>query len=126
MKRILALILLSLVIAGCAHEEFRQARVEVEAGNEEEGLARLEQQLKQNPNDVELRNYYERHKQVAVQRYLALGNNAIASPFTVERCRLPPSPTHSQCHGSGHALPPGSANAGWFQPSEAAVCFMNP
>ncbi|HEY5899655.1 MAG TPA: tetratricopeptide repeat protein, partial [Burkholderiales bacterium] len=79
MRRILALILLSLVLASCAHEEFRQARIEVEAGHEEEGLARLEQQIKENPGDVELRNYYGRHKSVAVQRYIALGDNARAA-----------------------------------------------
>jgi general secretion pathway protein D len=79
MKKILALILLALVVAACAHEDFRQARVEVEAGNEEQGLARLEQQIKDNPKDIELRNYYERHKQVAVQRYLSLGENARAA-----------------------------------------------
>ena len=76
MKKLLALIILALVVAACAHENFRQARIEVEAGNEEAGLARLEQQVKENPNDVELRNYYLRHKEVAVQRYLALGDNA--------------------------------------------------
>src|SRR3954462_15133330 len=44
--------------------------------------------------------------------------------MTREACRLPPSPTHSQCHGSGQELPPGSANAGWFQPNEPATNFM--
>ncbi|HUQ75545.1 MAG TPA: secretin N-terminal domain-containing protein [Burkholderiales bacterium] len=77
MKKILALILLALVLTACAtKEEFRQARIEVEAGNEEEGLARLEQALKANPQDTELRNYYQRHKAVAVQRYIELGDNA--------------------------------------------------
>ena len=79
MKKILALIVLSILIGACAtasKEEFRQARIEVEAGNEEAGLARLEEELKKNPNDTELRNYYQRHKQVAVERYLALGDNA--------------------------------------------------
>src|ERR1700716_1464943 len=37
-----------------------------------------------------------------------------------ERWRAPPSPTHSQCHASGQALPPGRAKAGWFQPKRAA------
>ena len=79
MKKILALIVLSILIGACAtasKEEFRQARIEVEAGNEEVGLARLEEELKKNPKDTELRNYYLRHKQVAVERYLALGDNA--------------------------------------------------
>ena len=42
----------------------------IEAGNEEQALAKLEQALKDHPNDVEIRNYYLRHKAVAVQRYL--------------------------------------------------------
>ena len=78
MKKILTLIVLALIVAACAthQEEFKQARIEVEQGKEEEGLARLEQALKANPNNTELRNYYLRHKAVAVQRYLDLGDNA--------------------------------------------------
>ena len=78
MKKILTLIVLALIVAACAthQEEFKQARIEVEQGKEEEGLARLEQALKENPNNTELRNYYLRHKAVAVQRYLDLGDNA--------------------------------------------------
>src|SRR5882724_7266450 len=37
----------------------------------------------------------------------------------VSRCMRPPSPTHSQCHASGQALPPGSAQRAWFQPKRA-------
>ena len=48
----------------------------IESGNEEQGLARLEQAMKDHPNDVEIRNYYLRHKAVAVQRYLQIGDNA--------------------------------------------------
>ena len=77
MKKLLALILIALALAACAtNEQFKQARTEVAAGNEEAGLARLEQEIKAHPDDVELRNYYNRHKEVAVQRYLALGDNA--------------------------------------------------
>jgi general secretion pathway protein D len=78
LKKILALLLLAVLVASCAthQEEFKQARIEVEQGKEEEGLARLEQALKENPNNTELRNYYLRHKAVAAQRYLDLGDNA--------------------------------------------------
>jgi len=79
-KRLIALILIGLMLAACAtSESFKQARIEVEAGNEEAGLARLEEELKKDPNNAELRNYYMRHKEVAVQRYLALGDNARAA-----------------------------------------------
>jgi general secretion pathway protein D len=80
MNKLLALIIIALALAACAtNENFRQARVEVEAGNEEAGLARIEEELKKNPQDTELRNYYQRHKSVAVQRYLDLGDNARAA-----------------------------------------------
>jgi general secretion pathway protein D len=80
MKKLMALILVALALAACAaHENFRQARIEVETGNEEAGLARLEEEVKKNPHDAELRNYYLRHKDIAVQRYLALGDNARAA-----------------------------------------------
>ena len=80
MKKLLAFLILALVVAACAtDEEFKKARIEVQAGNEEQGLARLEQEIKAHPDDVELRNYYQRHKEVAVQRYLALGDNARAA-----------------------------------------------
>jgi general secretion pathway protein D len=71
--------LMALAAFGCAHDQFKDARSEVEAGNEEEGLARMEQLLKENPRDTELRNYYQRHRAVAAQRYLRLGDNARAS-----------------------------------------------
>jgi general secretion pathway protein D len=79
MKKLLALIFLALLVACATNENFRQARIEVEAGNEEAGLAQLEAELKKNPQDTELRNYYQRHKGVAVQRYIAVGDNARAA-----------------------------------------------
>ncbi|HEX2199556.1 MAG TPA: secretin N-terminal domain-containing protein, partial [Burkholderiales bacterium] len=77
MKKTLAIVVSALLLAACATQEtFKEARILIEAGNEQAGLARLEQALQDNPRDVELRNYYERHKAVAVQRYLQLGDNA--------------------------------------------------
>jgi general secretion pathway protein D len=79
MKKLL-LILLALVLASCAGQEsLRQGQEMIEAGNEEAGLARLEEAMKANPNDAEIRNYYLRHRAVAVQRYLQLGDNARAA-----------------------------------------------
>ena len=73
-------ILLILFIAGCAGQEtLKQSQHMIEAGNEEQGLARLEEAMKANPNDAEIRNYYLRHRAVAVQRYLQTGDNARAS-----------------------------------------------
>jgi general secretion pathway protein D len=77
MKKLLALFLSALLLAACATQEtFKEARTLIEAGDEEAGLARLEQALQENPKDVELRNYYQGRKAVAVQRYLQLGDNA--------------------------------------------------
>ncbi|HEX6266465.1 MAG TPA: secretin N-terminal domain-containing protein [Burkholderiales bacterium] len=77
MKKLLALVLSALLLAACATQEtFKEARTLIEAGDEEAGLARLEQALQENPQDVELRNYYQRHKAVAVQRHLQSGDNA--------------------------------------------------
>ena len=67
MKRLI-LTVIAFALLGCAHDQYKDARHEVEAGNEEEGLARMEQLLKENPKDTELRNYYQRHRAVAVQR----------------------------------------------------------
>ena len=78
MKKLM--LLLALAIAGCAtHDSFRDSRALIESGNEEEGLARVEQLVKENPRDVELRNYYLRHRDLAVQRALAEGDQASAA-----------------------------------------------
>ena len=82
MKKILVLACAALVLAACAGaspERFREARLDIEAGHEEEGLARLKQELDRHPNDVELRNYYRTHKIVAVQRFVMTGDNARAA-----------------------------------------------
>ena len=79
----LVLIVGALVLFGCAGQEaLKHGQEMIEAGNEEQGLARLEEAMKANPNDAEIRNYYLRHKAVAVQRYLQMGET-----------RAPPAPT---------------------------------
>jgi general secretion pathway protein D len=73
----LFLMITALALFGCAgQEQLRQGQEMVEAGNEEQGLARLEEAMKANPNDAEIRAYYLRHRAVAVQRYLQAGDNA--------------------------------------------------
>ena len=77
MKKIFLFVIAVLVLAACATQErFREARADIQAGREEEGLARLQEELQRNPQDVELRNYYQAHKAIAVQRYLTLGDRA--------------------------------------------------
>jgi general secretion pathway protein D len=67
---------LVLGLPGCASETFRQGRDMVEAGNEDEGLARVEEAMRADPQDREIRSYYLRNRALAVQRYLAMGDNA--------------------------------------------------
>jgi general secretion pathway protein D len=81
MKKIL-LILGALVLFGCAGQEaLKHGQEMVEAGNEEQGLAKLEEAMKANPNDAEIRNYYLRRKAIAVQRQLQMGDNARAAGY---------------------------------------------
>ena len=75
MKKIL--LVAFILLAACAHDKFRENRELIEAGNIEEGLQRIEEQVQQNPNDVELRNYYLRHRAVAVQNWLSTGDNSL-------------------------------------------------
>ena len=78
MRKLLALMVIAL--AACSgREAMRDTRIEVEAGNEEPGLARLAEELDAHPNDTELRDYYLRQKTLATPRYLALGDNARAA-----------------------------------------------
>ena len=79
MKRLATLLAAALLAACGGQETLRQSQHMIEAGNEEAGLARLEQAVRDNPGDTELRNYYQRHRAVAVQRYLQAGDNARAS-----------------------------------------------
>ena len=75
----LTILLLMLFLAACAAEQLKEGQRMIETGNEEQGLAQLEEQMKKDPNNVELRNYYLRHRAVAVQRYLQHGDNARAA-----------------------------------------------
>jgi general secretion pathway protein D len=75
----LAFVLLALVLGCAGHESLKEGQQLIEAGNDEQGLARLEQALKANPNDAEIRNYYLRQRAIAVQRYLQTGDNARAA-----------------------------------------------
>ena len=79
MKKLI-LFLAAAALLGCAGQEaLKEGQQMIEAGNEEQGLTRLEEALKHNPNDTELRNYYLRHRAVAVQRFLQAGDNARAA-----------------------------------------------
>jgi general secretion pathway protein D len=77
MKKTALAALAASLFAGCAaNETFREGRALVEAGNIDEGLARIEQALRADPYDLEIRNFYLRNRAVGVQRSLSVGDNA--------------------------------------------------
>jgi general secretion pathway protein D len=68
-----------MTLSGCATPHaFIEGQRMVESGNVEGGLTQIEQELAKDPENTEMRNYYLRHKAVAVQRYLAAADNALA------------------------------------------------
>jgi general secretion pathway protein D len=74
---ILALLIIGFMAASCTTSQgYLDGRNMVENGNPAEGLARIEDELKKDPGNTEIRNYYNRQKAAAVQRYLAAGDNA--------------------------------------------------
>jgi general secretion pathway protein D len=75
MKKLTA-VLLALLLLGCANETYRDGQRAMEAGNTPEGLARLEQAHKANPDDGEIRTAWMRAKQMAVERFLQRGEAA--------------------------------------------------
>lgn len=75
-----ALALTAIALAACTSgDALRQSRIEIEAGNEEQGLAQLAEEVNTHPDDTELQAYYLQQRALAAQRYLALGDNARAA-----------------------------------------------
>ena len=73
-------LVVALALAACTSDAaLRQSRIDIEAGNEEQGLKLLAEELNTHPDDMELRNYYLHQRALAAQRYLALGDNARAA-----------------------------------------------
>jgi general secretion pathway protein D len=79
-------LLLALILASCAatptyraNSALEEGRALVQAGNLEQGLARLQEEMARDPRNQELRTYYFRVREAAVQRYLALADSARAS-----------------------------------------------
>jgi general secretion pathway protein D len=75
-KRVLVVVLAA-VLTGCAaNEAFREGRALLEAGDTEQGLARIEEAMQADPHDAEIRTFYLRHRAVALERNLAMGESA--------------------------------------------------
>jgi general secretion pathway protein D len=82
MKKAFSLFTVVIFLFGCAtSHQFTEGQKLVETGNVEEGLAVIEQELKKDPSNPEIRNYYDRQKAVAVQRYLQTGDNALSQRY---------------------------------------------
>jgi general secretion pathway protein D len=86
-RRLLALLLSALLVAGCATPPalngnrglFDEGRTLVEAGRVEQGLDRVQAASKAEPGNNEYRAYYFRQRDAAVQRYLLAGDGLRAS-----------------------------------------------
>ena len=72
---------LALVTACATSPRFSEGQRLLEAGRADEGFAVLEEELKKDPDNAEIRNYYERQKAVAVQRYVHAADSARRQGF---------------------------------------------
>jgi len=68
-------VLLAAALAACAHTQ-REGLELIEAGKLEEGLAKLEQAMRENPDRREYRQAYYRQRDLAVQRLLVFAETA--------------------------------------------------
>lgn len=79
--RLRSLALAFTLVACATSPQFTEGQKLVESGNVEEGLVQIEEALKNDPTNNEIRAYYERQKAVAVQRWLASGDNALSQGY---------------------------------------------
>lgn len=64
-------------VAGCAGRSvFDEGRSLIDAGQYEEGLARVDEAVRLEPGNREYRSFYFRQRDTALQRYLAIAENA--------------------------------------------------
>jgi general secretion pathway protein D len=76
-RTILAALAAALALASCAGREvFDEGRRLIEAGELEQGLARVEEAARLDPGNPEYRSYYIRQRDLAVYRALALAETA--------------------------------------------------
>jgi general secretion pathway protein D len=77
MNRILLLILVGALLGGCAsNRAFKAGKELIEAGEAEAGLAKVEEALRLDPENREYRIYLVRQREFAIQRFLALAEEA--------------------------------------------------
>jgi general secretion pathway protein D len=77
MKKILCALFAALVLLGCAaNDTMHEGQQMIQAGNTAEGMARLEEAYRKNPNDGEIRAAYLRARQLWAERQIATAENA--------------------------------------------------
>jgi general secretion pathway protein D len=74
-----AALALALVLAGCANPVLQESSALIDSGHWREGLARLEQAMKDNPGDPELRIQYHRYRERSLQRVLDVAESELAA-----------------------------------------------
>src|SRR5689334_6449084 len=77
-SRIAVLIAAFHLLAGCATNSstFEEGRTLIESGNVEAGLALLRDAARAEPGNPRLQAYYLQQREIALQRYIALADNA--------------------------------------------------
>ncbi|HUF20318.1 MAG TPA: tetratricopeptide repeat protein [Burkholderiales bacterium] len=76
MNRIVALLLLMLTAGCAAHTALLDGRKLADQGRTEEAIHRLQQGVEANPDDIELRNYYTRTRDLYVNQLIYEGDKA--------------------------------------------------
>jgi general secretion pathway protein D len=77
MKKILCALFGALVLLGCAaNDTLHEGQQMIQAGNTAEGMARLEEAFRKNPNDGEIRAAWLRARQLWVERQIATAEAA--------------------------------------------------
>ena len=66
---------LLVLLASCSNPGLREGRELIATGQQDAGLARLEQAMRENPDDAEVRNAYYRQRELSVAALLACADN---------------------------------------------------
>lgn len=78
--RCCGVLLAALVLAGCAtHRSFNEAKDMIGTGQTEEGMARLERLVAENPTNAEYKAYYLRQQETRATRFIAQGQTALVN-----------------------------------------------
>lgn len=76
-KKSFLLVMCSLLLAGCAAERyFSEGKSLIDSGLEDEGIAKIEQAIKEDPSNPEYRIFLKRHKEVLIPSLLAKADEA--------------------------------------------------